>query len=121
MLAGCADVRQALGVYVVGAIDPAERAFVGQHLATCPGCRAEFAGLARLPALLGRVTLDEVERAPAQAPPAVFPPERLLTPALSEVTRLRRTRPNPLSAAAAGAVIPPGAGTDVLRPARPRR
>lgn len=80
------------GVYVVGAIDPAERAFVGQQLATCPQCRAEFAGLARLPALLGRVTLDEVERAPAQAPPAVLPPERLLNSTLSEVTRLRRPR-----------------------------
>lgn len=92
MLAGCADVRRALGVYVVGAIDPAERVCVDHHLAVCPDCRAELAALAGLPALLGRVTLDEVARGPAQVPPAGPPPERLLNSILSEVTRRRRTR-----------------------------
>ena len=49
----CARIRLELGVYVLGAIAPADRARVSRHLASCPGCRGEAAGLARLPALLG--------------------------------------------------------------------
>ncbi len=48
-----------LGVYVLGAIDPAERALVDAHLATCRDCRDELAGLAGLPALLARVSTEE--------------------------------------------------------------
>src|ERR1022692_2946433 len=55
----CRDIRQALGVYVVGAIDPAERAAVDSHLSSCLDCREELAGLAGLPALLGRVPASE--------------------------------------------------------------
>ncbi len=47
--ADCRDIRHALGVYVLGAIDPAERATVDAHLSTCPECREELAGLAGLP------------------------------------------------------------------------
>ncbi len=63
MTARCAEVRLALGVYVIGVIDPGERALVDQHLAACPKCRAELAGLAGLPAWLGSLTLDEAEAA----------------------------------------------------------
>jgi anti-sigma factor RsiW len=72
---GCGEIRYALGVYVLGAIDPAERTVVDRHLATCPACRDERADLAGLPALLGRLTLAEVESLDAgdvpagQAPP----------------------------------------------------
>ena len=31
----CTDARPSLGVYVLGAIDPAERALVDAHLMTC--------------------------------------------------------------------------------------
>ena len=58
----CRDIRQALGIYVVGAIDPAERTIVDVHLGTCPDCREELAGLAGLPALLGRVPARDAER-----------------------------------------------------------
>ena len=58
----CRDIRQALGVYLVGAIDPAERSAVDIHLATCPDCREELAGLAGLPALLGRVAARRAAR-----------------------------------------------------------
>jgi anti-sigma factor RsiW len=58
---GCDEIRHALGAYVLGAIDPAERAVVDRHIATCPACRDELAGLAGLPALLGRLSLAEVE------------------------------------------------------------
>jgi predicted lipoprotein with Yx(FWY)xxD motif len=50
----CADIRAQLGIYVFGAITPADRATVVRHLATCPQCRDELAGLAALPGLLLR-------------------------------------------------------------------
>jgi len=55
----CPEARLSLGVYVLGAIDPAERALVDNHLATCRDCRDELAGLAGLPALLARVSTAE--------------------------------------------------------------
>ena len=58
----CTDARPSLGVYVLGAIDPAERAMVDAHLVTCRDCRDELAGLAGLPALLARVNPDEISR-----------------------------------------------------------
>jgi hypothetical protein len=58
----CADTRQALGIYVLGAIDPDERALVDAHVAACRECREELAGLAGLPALLSRVDADEIGR-----------------------------------------------------------
>lgn len=57
--AECGDARLSLGVYVLGAIDPADRAMVDEHLATCRDCRDELAGLAGLPALLSRVDKAE--------------------------------------------------------------
>jgi anti-sigma factor RsiW len=114
----CLHVRQALGVYVVGAIDPAERSMVDMHLAGCPDCREELAGLAGLPALLGRIPLDEAaqlagfspERAmPAGHPDAGQPPE-LLTPLLAKMAQRRRvSRWRNLAAAAAVVVIAAGA------------
>ena len=43
----CTDARLSLGVYVLGAIDPAERALVDAHLLTCRDCRDELAGPGR--------------------------------------------------------------------------
>src|SRR2546430_9841992 len=62
----CPDARPSLGVYVLGAIDPAERALVDAHLLTCRDCRDELAGLAGLPALLARVNPDEISRITAE-------------------------------------------------------
>ena len=50
----CAGMRPLLGVYLTGAIAPADRAVVVRHLAGCADCRAELAGLAGLPGLLRR-------------------------------------------------------------------
>ncbi|HEV2537050.1 MAG TPA: zf-HC2 domain-containing protein [Streptosporangiaceae bacterium] len=58
----CTEARLSLGVYVLGAIDPVERALVDTHLVTCEECRDEVAGLAGLPALLARVNPDEISR-----------------------------------------------------------
>jgi predicted lipoprotein with Yx(FWY)xxD motif len=61
----CAGIRSQLGVYLTGAIAPADRAEVVRHLAACAGCRAELAGLAALPGLL--------RRPPVQAAAQAFP------------------------------------------------
>ena len=55
----CAQARLELGVYLLGAIEPAQRALLTRHLAACPNCRAELAGLAGLPALLRSVPAAE--------------------------------------------------------------
>ena len=62
----CAGIRSQLGVYLTGAIAPADRVVVVRHLTACDGCRAELAGLAGLPALLRRPPVQ----AAAQEPPA---------------------------------------------------
>jgi hypothetical protein len=71
----CAETRLSLGVYVLGAIDPAERAQVDAHLAGCRDCRDELAGLAGLPALLSRVGAEEAfALAEGDGPPAGLTP-----------------------------------------------
>ena len=129
---GCDEIRHALGVYVLGAIDPAERTVVDRHLVSCPDCRDELAGLAGLPALLGRLTPAEVASlgpdagAPgaqdqaAQPSPgnpvagAAEPPAALLRSILAEAARRRaRRRRDAVLAVAAAAVVLAGAGTAV--------
>jgi anti-sigma factor RsiW len=51
--------RTDLGAHLVGSLDPAERAEVEQHLATCIDCRSEMAELAPLRAVLGRIDAAE--------------------------------------------------------------
>ena len=58
-------MRPQLGVYLTGAIAPADRVVVVRHLTACADCRAELAGLAGLPALLRRPPVQ----AAAQEPP----------------------------------------------------
>jgi anti-sigma factor RsiW len=88
----CRNVRQALGVYVVGAIDPAERILVDLHVASCAECREELAGLAALPALLALVPAHDAERLMAESTELrefEEPPAELLTSLLREVTARR--------------------------------
>ena len=54
------EVREALGAYVLGALDPAERRRVERHLSECDHCSAELTRLSPLPGLLSRVTATEV-------------------------------------------------------------
>ena len=61
-MTGHEQCRQALGSYLVGALDPAERATVEAHLAGCPSCREELASYAGIPGLMSRLTLDEADR-----------------------------------------------------------
>jgi Putative zinc-finger len=111
----CAEARISLGVYVLGAIDPAERAQVDAHVATCSECRDELAGLAGLPALLARVSKEEAfaladtDGSPFAlaevAPPE--PPRELLATVLDLTAarrRRRRWRDTGLAVAAAAIV-----------------
>jgi anti-sigma factor RsiW len=107
----CSDVRNLLGVYVVGAIEPAERATVDAHLPHCPECREELAGLAGLPALLGRVPLDDAERIALGDEVPDEPSAELLDSLLQRVSARRRARRwRMVTAAAAAAVIAVGGG-----------
>jgi anti-sigma factor RsiW len=110
----CQDVRLALGVYVVGAIDPAERAIVDIHLSHCPECREELAGLAGLPALLGRVPLADAERltmADAEVRDLEEPPVEMLGSLLDQVAaRRRKKRLRGVLSLAAAAVVAVGGG-----------
>ena len=62
----CTDARLSLGVYVLGAIDPAERALVDAHLATCRDCRDELAGLAGPVGIDREVTRDGEQPRPGR-------------------------------------------------------
>ena len=107
----CPEARVSLGVYVLGAIDPAERAQVESHLATCRDCRDELAGLAALPALLARVTVEEaVALAASDGPPPAAggpeaPPELLATVIDLTAARRRRRRWRDASLGVAAALI----------------
>ena len=109
----CTDARVSLGVYVLGAIDPAERALVDAHLLTCRDCRDELAGLAGLPALLARVNPDEISRICADDTVRTVtddrPPGELIGTVLDLAeARRRRTRWRFLAAAAAVVAIAGG-------------
>jgi hypothetical protein len=115
----CTDTRLALGVYVLGAIEPAERSLVDRHLSGCRECRDELAGLAGLPALLSRVSADEVGRisredaAPAPGPgdAAAAAPDDFAKSVLSLTAARRRRSRRWQAVAAAAAVVVAAAGT----------
>jgi Putative zinc-finger len=91
----CRAFRELLGVYVVGAIEPAERAAVEDHLSQCYECREELAGLALLPALMHRVPVQEAELLAASDPgdPNVAGPSPdMLSSLLKRVGARRRTK-----------------------------
>jgi hypothetical protein len=102
-----------LGVYVLGAIDPADRALVDAHLTTCRDCRDELAGLAGLPALLSRVSAEEaVALAGVEGPPSDArtggrdaPPELLASVIDLTAARRRRRRRRDIGLGVAAALI----------------
>lgn len=103
--AACAAARRGLGVYVLGAMDPADRAKLEQHLTSCPRCREELAGLAGLPALLRKVPVARAvmlcSEAGGDRVTAAAAPGQLLGTLLGRVARGRRHRRWRLAAAAA--------------------
>ena len=86
----CTEATHSLGTYLVGALDPRERAGVEAHLAHCPACRDELAGLAALPGLMSRLSTSEVLAGPPPVDDALL--ERLLTAAAHD-RKVARQRP----------------------------
>ncbi|PPK64377.1 zf-HC2 domain-containing protein [Actinokineospora auranticolor] len=126
-----------LGAYLLGALDPAERAAFEAHAAACSACRRELVRLSPLPGLLHRIRVEDFEdtpevpadlrveapRAPewfdddpldaeldpAPAPPAPAPPP----PPVVDIDRRRRGR-YPKIVAAAAAVIALSVGSVIV-------
>jgi len=91
----CRTYRELLGVYVVGAMEPGERALLDAHLSQCYECREELAGLLRLTALMHRVPVAEAERialAGATDDGSSEPSVEVLSSLLKQVGARRRTR-----------------------------
>lgn len=104
----CFRLRTSLGVYVLGAIEPAERAELDEHLRGCKRCRDELASLAGLPAMLSRVIEKQILEL---GPPREELLESIITKANRE-TRTRRRR-NTIWLAAAGVLLMVATGTGV--------
>jgi putative zinc finger protein len=119
----CREIRQLLGVYVVGAIDPSERSLVDDHLGQCPLCRDELAGLAVLPAMLSRIPAADVERmdiAITELPGLQEPSDEMLATLLRKVSVKRRSRMwRSVAAVAAAAVIAAGGAAATMQLTRP--
>jgi hypothetical protein len=69
----CAEARISLGVYVLGVLEPEDRAAIDAHLVTCDGCRAQLADLESLPMLLAVLSTEDAA-ALAEVLPPVTPP-----------------------------------------------
>jgi len=109
----CAQIRTELGVYLLGAIEPAGRSVVEGHLSACLSCRAELTGLAGLPSLLRRVPADVVQRLASDEPEQVTPEPPLNAP-LARIGAIRRRRNLLAAAAAVAAAIAAASAVQVL-------
>lgn len=101
------EVRLSLGAYVLGALTPAERDVIDDHVLSCPDCAAEMDALTALPLYLDLVSADEVAAmgtGASDADPALV--DRVVAAALAE-RRHARTR-RWLVAVAAGVVLVAG-------------
>jgi hypothetical protein len=85
----CEQAELLLGVLVLGAIDPAERASIELHLAGCERCTATLAEIAVLPGLMHRLEVDDLVGGPAPLSPEFT--ARVLA-AGAELTRVERGR-----------------------------
>ena len=109
----CEKARHSLGAYAIGSLEPDERQAVANHLTDCPRCATELAEIDALPALLGRLSIEDVESPRTPLPPEMF--ERLAVAARAdEAERSRRTFIHRLLAAAAAVVVLAGAGVGIL-------
>ena len=81
--------RQAVGAYVLGALDQAETEQVTAHLAHCPSCHEEYLELLDLVPLLASVTEADVVRGPLEPGPQVL--DQTLAAWRRDATDPRRT------------------------------
>ena len=118
----CADIRMQLGVYVFGAITPADRVLVVRHLTACPRCRDELVGLAALPGLLLRPSaLAAAHSSDDIAAAEEREPDQILGRALGPNARQRRRRGRLATAVAVALAAAAAAGwaTYLAVPAAP--
>lgn len=116
------SAREALGSYLLGALDPAERDRVATHLKGCVVCRDEFASYAALPGLMSRLSREEIV-ADQLDPPAALLPRTLAAVEAERAAsrgRVRRWRGAALgvaglaaAASVAAVLVLPGAGRSV--------
>jgi hypothetical protein len=105
----CPEAATGLGAYVLGALEPGDRADLERHLRDCPACAAELAEFSTLPPLLDRVRPQDLRPVDAAPSPDMF--DRLSAAAApSPGARFRRWA---LVAAAVVAVIGAGVGATV--------
>lgn len=65
-------LREAVGAYLLGALEPEESDRVAAHLTACASCRAEYGELTELLPLLASVTETEAVNGPVRPEPAVL-------------------------------------------------
>lgn len=108
----CPDLRDDLAAYAIGTLGVLDRDNVEEHLATCDDCSAIVDEFAPLPALLSRITAEDIENATVPVPD--------LVPRTLASHRARRRR-RLVVVAAAVAVLGSGTATTVamLRPSGP--
>src|SRR5262249_44657551 len=96
------DPHLAVGAYLLGALDPRERAEAERHFSSCRRCRDEIAALSAAPGLMSRIGLDEALSGPPPVDDAML--ERLLAAASRERAVVGRRRWL-VAVAAAAAVV----------------
>jgi anti-sigma factor RsiW len=95
------EIRESLGVYVLGALDAAETAEVTAHLRACESCRLDYSRLAGLPDALALVPAQAWE----PAPPSDLLLGRLLARLSAEQNADRRTQRRRLVAGSVAAAV----------------
>ncbi|MFT7838827.1 zf-HC2 domain-containing protein [Saccharothrix sp. BKS2] len=109
---------QLLGAYVLGALDEQEARAVEDHLAACPSCRAELAGLRAVEEAMGEVPPEALLDGPPDGGDLLL--QRTLRQVRSERGgRLRRRRVGLGLVAAAVAAVVLGGGFAVGRGTAP--
>lgn len=82
-------VREELGAYMLGALDPAERRVIEHHVEVCASCRDELARLSGMPGLLDRLSAEEAVSDVTEIPAVVG--ERLAEEVAATANRLERS------------------------------
>lgn len=96
------ELREALGAYVLGRLEPAVRHEVDDHLQECQDCRDVLAALSGLPPLLGRLDADEARGGMLAPSPDLV---RNLTRRLGEARRRERRQLRTWRGVAAAALV----------------
>ncbi len=115
------ELRLSLGSYVLGSLDPADRAALDAHLPGCPACREELASYTALPALMSRLSIDQVRQPTPTVPPTML--NRALNTVAADhtntVTQLRRWRRATVLSAAAATIVAVVLGATLLHTQTP--